>query len=158
MKEYNFQEQLNDTRQKEGLTLIKKHLLSLGEEIINVSENSDYFKRGVDLIRVLPDSEEFIDVKTDFQAHESGNIPVELIEVCSANNSQQVKLGWIYQNIHEVIYYIYYSKKMIKINKERLKELTFSEPRKGYASFHRRPFNYFTLGVLVPITSDMYYE
>lgn len=146
-KSYDFQKQVNDPKQKEGNKLAMHYLLSLGEEIRDVSENPDYYKGGVDLIRVWPDREEYIDVKTDFMAHKTGNIPIELTEVVSAKGVS--KLGWYYTN-NEIIYLIYETKELIHFKKDELTDI-FSKPYKGYASHHIKPFPYFTMGILLPL-------
>lgn len=146
---YNFQEQLNDPRQKEGCNKVKRILQDDGLEVIDVSENREYFESGIDLIIKWPDSIETIDVKTDFQAHMTGNIPVELMEIVPKNGI--IKEGWIYKNLDYIYYYIYHTKEIKKLSMQKLRELTFNKAWRGYASHHDKPFPYYTLGVLIPL-------
>ena len=146
---YNFQEQLNDPRQKEGCNEVKRILQEDGLEVVDVSENKEYFEKGIDLIIKWPDSIETIDVKTDFQAHQTGNIPLELVEVASMEGN--FKVGWAYKDIDYIYYYIYHTKQIKKLSLKKFRELAFSKFRKGYASHHQKPFPYFTLGLLIPL-------
>lgn len=146
---YNFQEQVNDNRQKEGCLAVKKYLVEQGLEIQDVSENKEYFERGIDLIIKWPNEHETIDVKTDMQAHMTGNIPIELMEIVPENG--RIKEGWIYKNLDYIYYYIYHTKEIKKLPMKKLRELTFNKTWRGYASHHDKPFPYYTLGVLIPI-------
>jgi hypothetical protein len=152
---YNFQTQVGDNRQKEATQLVKKYWQELGYEIQDVSENSDYFSRGVDLIRTLLENEPLnIDVKCDFQTDLTGNIAFELIEIAPEDKTRSPKLGWAYGEFaDEIDYVIWNAGVMFRLPLQELKQLVFASSFKGYASHHDKPFFYYTLGILVPVSS-----
>lgn len=148
---YNFQTQLSDSRQKEANELVKNYWLGYGCEVNDVSENSEYFYKGIDLIRTLGGSSKTnIDVKCDFLTDLTGNIAFELIEIASENKN--IKLGWAYGGfVDEIHYVIWNAKVMFILPLKEVRKIVFANALRGYASHHDKPFFYYTLGILIPI-------
>lgn len=148
---YDFKVQVADDRQNIACKAVADYWRELGYEVMDVSHNENYFTLGIDLIRSIAGMEETrIDVKCDFQAHATGNVPVELIEVVGLDRAN--KIGWAYKDsLDEIHFYVWEDKIIYPIKRKTLLNLAFQDGRRGYASFHEKPFPYFTLGILVPI-------
>jgi hypothetical protein len=150
---YSFVEQLGDDRQDVACKAVADFWCSQGYEVWDVSKNPSYFSDGVDLIRTINGNERTaIDVKCDFKAHLTGNIPVEFIEVVRKDDNS-IKLGWAHkESLDEIHFYIWETKQILAIKRKTLLDLAFQDGRKGFAAFHEKPFPYFTFGILIPIT------
>ena len=148
---YNFQEQVSDNRQDVACKAVADHWRGLGYDVLDVSKNPDYYKEGIDLIRTIMGEDKItIDVKCDFIAHYTGNFPVELVEIMGRDNGS--KRGWAYkESLDEIHFYVWETKLIVPVKRKILLGLAYKDGRKGYASFHEKPFPYFTLGILVPI-------
>ena len=94
---FDFIKQVNEINQKEAVILCQKYYANKGISLINVSENSDWFQKGADLIEETPEKQILIDVKCDEIIAKTGNVVVELIEISSYNGF--VKKGWAYSGI-----------------------------------------------------------
>lgn len=145
---YSFKEQLNDPRQKEAVNVVIKYLKDQTYEVADVSEDPKFYADGIDLFKKIGDELTSIDVKCDFQAHNTGNVPLELMEIIPTNSYVQPKTGWGYKNIDEIIYFIWETKEIIPVNLAKLRELAFS---KDYRIFNAKHKNYFSSGLLIPI-------
>jgi len=149
---YNFQEQLNDPRQREANKKCCEYWKNMSYSVEDVSEDSKFFDKGIDLIRTIGNEKCNIDVKCDFQTNKTGNIVFELIEICPIEVGI-FKFGWGYnKNIEEINYYLYDSGELIVLNLDKFRQLAFSKFRRAFSSFHITPFRYFTLGILVPLS------
>ena len=143
---------MNDERQKQANELVKKYWQEAGYEVEDVSENEAYFSKGIDLIRTLIGKDPLtIDVKCDFQTDMTGNIAFELIEIAPENKN--IKLGWAYgEGANEIHYVVWNARVAFLLPIKELRRLVFSNVFRGYASHHDKPFPYYTLGVLIPIS------
>lgn len=152
---YNFKEQVAKEIQKQGTKLVANYWCSEGHNIIDVSEDKNYFNLGVDLIRQIDNEQETIDVKTDTKAHFTKNLLLELIEIAPKDIEKQIKLGWGYNKIDEIDFLVWETKELFILPLNKFKEFAFTAEildRKGFASWHLEPYPYFTLGILIPIT------
>ena len=151
---YEFKKQVNEPRQKEAVKLYCNYLRSEGCEIQNVSEDKNYYSLGIDIIKNVPNGVITMDVKTDFLAHKTGNLPFEVIEIASVENNC-FKEGWGNKKgidrVNEIVYFIWETKGIIVIELYVLQELAWNGEWKNYASYHKEPFYYFTCGFLIPI-------
>lgn len=145
---YDFIDQLNKQSQKEAVRICLNYELQQGKEVKDVSEDSKWFEKGVDLIIIQPDGDIWIDVKCDERIHETKNVAVELIEIASINGF--IKKGYFYSDIDYIYYFDWHNKKFYKFKLKTLQEITFFKARKGFSAFHPKQ-KYFTLGVLVPL-------
>ena len=66
-----------------------------GTEIIDVSENPEYYDRGDILIRMSSGKEVFVDVKDDTCVGRTGNV---FVEECAVYESGYVGEGWIHSD------------------------------------------------------------
>src|SRR3990167_4342997 len=148
MRIFSFKEENAKSNHKSGVLYCQKYLANKGIETTDVSENEKYFKIGADLVIGKLDGEYTIDVKTDEQMEKTGNIAIELIEICAFS---KIKLGWAFKKFDELCYLNWYSKDIYRIPMKELKNMIFENPRKGFAALHKSPMNYFTLGILLPI-------
>jgi hypothetical protein len=148
---YEFKKQVMDPRQDEACTAVERHWSSMGFEVRNVSKDETYYVTGIDLIRTIVGQDATnIDVKCDFQAHTTGNVPVELVEIMPRHGG--AKRGWAYKKaLDEIHYFIWETKLIVPVRREDLLMLAYKNSRKGFATYHEKPFLYFTLGVLVPL-------
>lgn len=148
---YDFTQQNNKKFVKEAENKCYEYLINEGMEVIDVSDNSKYYKYGVDLIIKEPnDKEIYIDVKADTVIHKTGNLFYELIE-CFFNNKRDFKIGWTF---NKYLYYIYYvdvinwTLYIIPLNK--LNNFVYNKEE-----FYCRLIphkNYKTIGFLIPLT------
>jgi hypothetical protein len=149
---YNFQEQVGDERQREAVGMIAAYWKDMNCDVVDVSEDPQYYSRGIDLIRKYEGKDVMIDVKCDFLAHKTGNIPLEFIEVCPLDESKNAKIGWAYKRtLDEIQFLVWDTKELFVFPRRRLLEYAFGSERRAFASLHHNPIKYFTLGVLLPI-------
>jgi len=145
---YSFKRQINDPKQKEAVRFCAKYEMDQGFEIIDVSENPDWYDRGVDLIVKYPNFDMWIDVKCDERIAETGNIAFELIEIASYEG--YLKRGYAYSKVHYIYYFDWHNKKFYKFRTSNLLKIAFSKSRKSFATYHPEE-RYFTLGILIPL-------
>lgn len=141
--------QVNDPDQKEAVKLCRERQLNKGNDLIDVSENSQWFERGADLIENSPGGNITYNVRCDKRICNTGNVAVELIEISSFND--YFRKGYIYKKLDYIYYVDWINKKFYLFPKEKLKEITFSKGRYGFSIYHPKQ-KYFTLGVLVPLS------
>lgn len=154
MKSYDFITQNRNPKQKEGNKKCLKYWQDRGYKVWDVSENENYFKSGIDLIKKLGLEETTIDVKTNFQVYKTGNIPFELIEISPLDKNRNIKPGWGYNNVDEINFCILELNEMVILPLKEFREWVFTidiPRRRGFAAWHLKPFPYFTLGILVPL-------
>lgn len=144
---YSFQEEVNKPEHQEGNTLCLNYLLSCGKQAVDVSKDSNYFKRGIDIIVKNPEGEVSVDVKTDTKMNQTGNLAIEMVEICSV---ERKKSGWVFSKIDFIYYLNFASKDLYTIPLEELRKISFSQPFRGFSAYHKYPIKYFTLGILVP--------
>ena len=104
---------------------------------------------------IVPERRHTIECKFDRMSEQTGNIAIELIEICAFS---KIKLGWAFKKFDELCYLNWYSKDIYRIPMKELKNMIFENPRKGFAALHKSPMNYFTLGILLPIEEIKKYK
>src|SRR3990167_8861518 len=123
MNQFTFQEQNAKQEHKDGVNLCLKYLQEQGMSARDVSNNSDYFKLGVDILVEAPDGEYTIDVKTDEQMWQTQNIVAELMEICSFD---KVKIGWVYKKLDAIYYLNWKTKELYTLPLGEFKKIIFS--------------------------------
>lgn len=150
---FSFERQINAANQDEAVKLCQKQQAQNGRGLVDVSKNSEWFERGVDLIEETPQRQILIDVKCDERIAETGNIAFELIEICSYRGF--VKRGWAYSEINYIFYVDWHKKINYIFHLATLRYDVFKKSRIGFAAYHPKE-SYFTLGVLVPLSELRY--
>ena len=102
---YDFKEQLKKDWVKEAEQKCYEYLSSEGKRVIDVSEDENYFKYGIDLIIQEPRGEVYIDVKADTVIHATNNLFFEVIECFWKTGRSDTKNGW---GLNRQVQYIFY--------------------------------------------------
>lgn len=146
MKEvYSFSPQLKIG--EEGEEVIKAHFRKLGFAVRNASQTEQ--RNGIDFFMKKKDAGEFaVEVKTDMQAHHTGNIFVESVSVDKAGRT-----GWYGTARADIlIYYIKFKNEFYFIPLHKLRALMRGVQTIKYRVVECKNETYSSHGMLVPIS------
>lgn len=94
-------------RGKVGERLFIDIMTELGWELVDLSNDKAYQKKGVDFFVKKENKELFIDVKTDYVMHRTGNIFLEL--------EDGPRVGWAKKTKADLIFYIDYNSNRVYV-------------------------------------------
>ncbi len=146
---YDFTKQNNKSFVKEAEKRCCQFLTDSGKTVINVADNPDYYKYGIDIIIKEQDKKICIDVKADTVINQTNNIFYELIE-CFFSDKRDFKIGWAFNKYLSYIYYVdVVSWKLYIISLSKLNNFIYN---KQQISCRLIPhLRYKTIGFLIPL-------
>ncbi len=105
------------------------------------------FKSGADRLFVGPDGQQtLVEYKTDFKAHQTGNVIVEII---SADSHDSV--GWAIKSRADImVLFVYHSRKIVILKMEDVREqILWWNAKYRKVAIHNAGYN--TIGIVLPL-------
>lgn len=155
-KIYSFEEQLAKGKEWEKkLSISIQKTMGEGYKVVYLPDHAEFYPEGFDMAVYCKTTETtmLLEVKTDFQAHKTGNAFLETISVCRGGKME--KAGWMETSKADaVVYIIPELKRGVFIKMDDLRDILKDAPI-PYPFKECRNNTYSSYGFLVPIKKLM---